>query len=687
MSWPFLFTSEHKINKLDNSSNSFQTSTKIHTNEEEDNNEHEQTIVENHSLLSRLKCVGVYWRQIFLNKIHFALTLVFVSLYNIATRLMRFTRQIILVRSASPSPSIVTVSSNQIVEEDKIHSSTSLENFNSQFDLPSLENSTMAHLLVQQQVHKNSSTQNQTLVPIDHTVDDRLFFYKQDSTSLLHFLQKFTSEPQISMYHSPSQKFLDTNSITFPLSNTFISSNEQHKKDEEEEGEKQQEQDEIEKFNCDQIEPIVIEYKKSNTLNNISTSPMIDDLNEDSILNANLLLNDTRHFRRRKRRASLTRQSSSSDDSIEPLKIDSIEPIITDSNEQNVIHEEEKLDTINENLQQLSIENLSLNDNNEINEDNLLENTESNDKTFTPSRFRIRRLRSRSYRQASSTSEESTPSDNAVQFFVPTETIISPPPSTPPPSTPPPSPTSATPNLIVSNSNLKRTSSIGTTKKMVRFADSIGRQLAQVQYIQSLTDDDTKDFSLLKNNLYIPKSLNLEHKPWSFDVELTSKQIPDVRIPKRFFCLYRQPNSEHPDIYLHEIWKSQVKLEHATMRLKSTTTSEQYLYGTIWVTNSGYYKNVTIKYTFNRWLNTYEYEAKHCCHSNDFRNIDQFDFHIDIPHDVDRIDFVIRYRVNEHEHWDNNDGKNYTLETESAYTPQTTISLPHDCNFNEMRFY
>ncbi|CAF4253141.1 unnamed protein product, partial [Rotaria sordida] len=49
MSWPFLFTSEHKINKLDNSSNSFQTSTKIHTNEEEeDNNEHEQTIVENH---------------------------------------------------------------------------------------------------------------------------------------------------------------------------------------------------------------------------------------------------------------------------------------------------------------------------------------------------------------------------------------------------------------------------------------------------------------------------------------------------------------------------------------------------------------------------------------------------------------------------------------------------------------
>ncbi|CAF2837607.1 unnamed protein product [Rotaria sp. Silwood2] len=544
--------------------------------------------------------------------------------------------------------------------EDKIHSSTSLKNCDSHFDLPSLENSTMAHLLVQQQAHQKTSTQNETLVSMDHTVDEGLFFYKQDSTSLLHFLQKFASEPQISMYHSSSQKFLDTNSIPFPISNTFLSSNEP-----------KEEEDEVDRLNSDQIEPIIIEDKICDTLDNISASVMTDDSNEDSILSVNSLLNSERHFRRRKRRTSLTRQSSSNDEP-EVIKIDSIEPI--DNNQ------EKELDDIAENLQRISIENISSDENNEIKEDISVENGESSDKT-TPSRFRTRRLRSRIYHQPSSTSEEST-IDNSVNFFVPTETTIS-----PPPSTPPSSPTSATPNLSVSNSNLKRTSSIGTTKKMVRFADSVGRQLAQVQYIQSLTDDDTTDFSLLKNNLYIPKSLNLEHKPWSFDVALTSKQVPDIRIPKRFFCLYRQPNSEHPDIYLHEIWKSQVKLEHAGMRLKSSITGEQFLYGTLWVTNSGYYKNVTIKYTFNHWLNVCEYEAQHCCHSNDFRNTDQFEFRIDFPHDVDRIDFVIRYRVNGQEHWDNNEGKNYTLETETAYTPQTTISLPHDCNFNEMRFY
>ncbi len=285
-------------------------------------------------------------------------------------------------------------------------------------------------------------------------------------------------------------------------------------------------------------------------------------------------------------------------------------------------------------------------------------------------------LRFRSHRHTSSTSEEPI-SDDTVQFSLPTET----PPLSPTVNVPSrlPSPTSLT-------GGLKRTHSIGTTKKMVRFADSVGRELAQVQYIQLSTDEDgAKELSFLKNNLYVPKSSPFEHKPWSFDVALTSKS--DTPIPRRFFCLFRQPSSEHPDIYLHEIWKSQIKLEHADIRLKSFSTGEQFLYGTCWVTNASYWKNVTVKYSFNRWMNTYEYEARYLCHSNDFRNIDQFEFSIDIPNDVDRIDFVLRYSVNGQEHWDNNEGKNYTLETESASIPPTTISLPRDCDFNEMRFY
>ncbi len=285
--------------------------------------------------------------------------------------------------------------------------------------------------------------------------------------------------------------------------------------------------------------------------------------------------------------------------------------------------------------------------------------------------------------------------DNTIESSIPTEipTPISPPLT-------PPSPVNVNisqpfPNPIAGG--LRRTNSVGDTKKAVRFADSVGRELAQVQYIQSPNDDDDdddvddanelKELSFGKNGLYLPKTSHIEHKPWSFDVALSSKQISDNPVPRRFFCLYRQPNSEHPDIYLHEVWKSQIKLEHAEVRLKSPFTGEQCLHGTTWVTNAGYWKNVTVKYSFNRWVNTYEYEAQHRCHSNDFRNIDQFEFKIDIPRDVDRIDFVVRYNVNGQEHWDNNRGNNYTIETDSVSTPQTIISLPHDSDFNEMRFY
>ncbi len=259
-------------------------------------------------------------------------------------------------------------------------------------------------------------------------------------------------------------------------------------------------------------------------------------------------------------------------------------------------------------------------------------------------------------------------------------------------------PTSPT---VIAN-GLKRINSLGTTKKNVRFADSIGRELAQVQYIHSSTNDDSKELSFLlsssllsssppsfnKNNLYLPNTSSLEHKPWSFDVALTANQQTNgIPLPRRFFCLYRQPNSEHPDIYLHEIWKCQIKLEHADIPVKCSSIGEQQLLGTLWVTNASFCKHVSVKYTFNRWLNTYEHEVQYRCHSNDFRNIDQFEFTINLPADVDRIDFVLRYCVNGQEYWDNNDGKNYTLQTESAYIPSTTISLPHDCDFNEMRFY
>ena len=154
----------------------------------------------------------------------------------------------------------------------------------------------------------------------------------------------------------------------------------------------------------------------------------------------------------------------------------------------------------------------------------------------------------------------------------------------------------------------KRANPSGLIKKNVRFADSVGRELAQVQYIRSSSSDDAKEFSLLlgssllsssppafsKNNLYLSNTSSLEHKPWSFDVAPTmNAHVNESSVPRRFFCLFRQPNSEHPDIYLHEIWKSQIKLEHADIPLRCSSTGEQQLIGTIWVTNASFWKYVS----------------------------------------------------------------------------------------------
>lgn len=116
----------------------------------------------------------------------------------------------------------------------------------------------MANLLVQEQthrkpnisIHQTTSTQNETLVPRCHSVDEDLFFYQQDTTSFLHFLQKFATEPQVSVYHASSQKCADTNSGIMPPATTVLTP------DLSQEGK-------IDglNINCDLIEPVIAEEK------------------------------------------------------------------------------------------------------------------------------------------------------------------------------------------------------------------------------------------------------------------------------------------------------------------------------------------------------------------------------------------------------------------------------------------
>jgi len=108
----------------------------------------------------------------------------------------------------------------------------------------------MARTLVQQQtpnlnIHQTTSTQDESLSSMTHSVDDSLFYYKPDSTCILQLLQRFASEPKMSKFQSTSNGYLNKN---HSLSNTFLPINEP--------------EEEINHFNYDKIEPIVTDDVK-----------------------------------------------------------------------------------------------------------------------------------------------------------------------------------------------------------------------------------------------------------------------------------------------------------------------------------------------------------------------------------------------------------------------------------------
>lgn len=209
-------------------------------------------------------------------------------------------------------------------------------------DLPSLQNSKMAHTLVHQQthrspsisIHQTTSSQNESKLQMTHSVDDRLFL--QNSTRLLNLLTRFASEPQMSKYHTQatsSNGYISQSPVVFALSTPVSSPCLQVDETDKDEIHF----DDIFYLNCDKIQPVstsLAEDFSSDIADNITiTTDQLSEqpttINDENIqqlqLDEDILIdtspsinnNDTsgeRHFRRRKRRSSLTRNSITLDD-------------------------------------------------------------------------------------------------------------------------------------------------------------------------------------------------------------------------------------------------------------------------------------------------------------------------------------------------------------------------------------
>ena len=139
-----------------------------------------------------------------------------------------------------------------LFQDERNHSTPSYINFTPQLDLPSLEDSTMAHMIVQQQqplrtpnmnILPRTSTINRNLLPISHSVDDRLFFLEPNSTTFFDLFGRFASEPNIFKYQTAANNLTNKSSPRSPSPLNQV-----------------QEEQETKTTHCDTIQPVTLEH-------------------------------------------------------------------------------------------------------------------------------------------------------------------------------------------------------------------------------------------------------------------------------------------------------------------------------------------------------------------------------------------------------------------------------------------
>ena len=202
-----------------------------------------------------------------------------------------------------------------------------------------------------------------------------------------------------------------------------------------------------------------------------------------------------------------------------------------------------------------------------------------------------------------------------------------------------------------------------TTKKIVRFADSLGLDLENVRVISSFSNNNSfiDAFDYYKNRSSIR---SIED---SFYIEPKAKVKTLILIPNFFLA----PNFDT---------ESNCKLADFLF-----DTENKILKLLIRVRNISYEKHVFVRFTFNNWKNSNDIEAIYTKITNlkTFTSLDvagdvhdYFIVTIFVP-DCEQnqtyntfettsnyfyIEFAIFYKTNSDTHWDNNFGKNYSFQ-------------------------
>lgn len=196
--------------------------------------------------------------------------------------------------------------------------------------------------------------------------------------------------------------------------------------------------------------------------------------------------------------------------------------------------------------------------------------------------------------------------------------------------------------------------SIGV-KKTVKFADDNGLPLATVKEFKRFDYFEALREQLYENSLPDPDLAARHVKPPS--PPPTKKDAP---APAKFICDFPIPS--------HHYARFQDKVMRNKVCLENILASDNRVAGTVRVHNYVFRKKVFVRYTTDKWRTTKEVECKFVDNGlvGSMSETDSFSFDLTGPSPCRPdagIQFCIRFEAENEEHWDNNDGKNYSLVT------------------------
>uniref|UniRef100_A0A3Q3K9T8 CBM21 domain-containing protein n=1 Tax=Monopterus albus TaxID=43700 RepID=A0A3Q3K9T8_MONAL len=195
--------------------------------------------------------------------------------------------------------------------------------------------------------------------------------------------------------------------------------------------------------------------------------------------------------------------------------------------------------------------------------------------------------------------------------------------------------------------------STSSRSKRVKFADSMGLNLASVKHFSSLEEPHIPSKVLSRHKKFsLPQQDLLGDLCQSFKFSLNTDQL---------VAAFPEPRDTERRVQQLRICLEKVSITHFDVR------------GQIRVLTGCTDKEVGVRYTFNEWLSCMDAQALPVATNQPGLVGERFSFTVYTPPFMDpssAVHFAMYLKTQEGEFWDNNQGRNYTLRYHC--TPSTT---------------